>query len=71
MDVVLESQNRVAGIEVKAAATVTPKDLRGLKKLREAAGERFSAGVILYDGDATVPLGPKLCAAPVSSLWSP
>ena len=71
VDIVLESRNRVAGIEVKAGATVTAKDLRGLKKLREAAGEKFTAGVILYDGDATLPFGPKLFAAPVSSLWSP
>ena len=43
VDVVLEcGPGRVAGVEVKAAATVTAADFRGLRKLREAAGERVS-----------------------------
>jgi hypothetical protein len=40
----------LAGIEVKAAATVTATDFRGLKKLREATGNRFLTGVVLDDG---------------------
>lgn len=49
---VQESEGRhLAGIEVKAAATVTAADFRGLKKLRNAMTERFSAGMMLYDGE--------------------
>jgi predicted AAA+ superfamily ATPase len=57
------------GVEVKAAATVSAGDLRGLKKWSRRAGERFRLGVLLYDGDETLPLGDGLWAAPLSTLW--
>ena len=59
----------LVGVEVKAAATVTVGDLRGLKRLASVAGEQFKMGVILYDGSETLPLGDGLWAAPLSSLW--
>lgn len=69
VDVVLESAGRLAGVEVKAAATVTADDFRGLRKLQDAAQKSFAAGVVLYDGDAVVPFGNKLYAVPISRLW--
>lgn len=70
VDVVLErGARRIAGVEVKAAATVTASDFRGLRKLASAAGRRFAAGVVLYDGEASVPFGDKLFAVPVRTLW--
>jgi len=59
----------LVGVETKASATVKERDLRGLKKLARLAGDQFSAGVLLYDGEETMPLGNKLWAAPLSSLW--
>ncbi|MBI4989969.1 MAG: ATP-binding protein [Rhodocyclales bacterium] len=70
VDIVLERQgNRVAGVEIKAAATVTAADFRGLHKLKEAAGKRFVAGVVLYDGEATASFGEGLFAVPIGALW--
>ena len=70
VDMVLESEGRhLAGIEVKAASTVTGADFRGLKKLRDAASERFSAGVVLYDGEVTASFGDRLFAVPIRTLW--
>ena len=70
VDIVLERGAReVAGIEVKAAATVTAADFRGLRKLAAAAGERFVAGVVLYDGEATTGFGDGLYAVPIRRLW--
>jgi predicted AAA+ superfamily ATPase len=70
VDIVLERGGReLAGVEVKAAATVTSADFRGLRKLRGAAGKRFAAGVVLYDGDASVGFGEGLFAVPVRALW--
>ena len=47
VDIVLERGGQeVAGIEVKAAATVTAADFRGMHKLKQAAGKRFKAGVV-------------------------
>ncbi|WP_119681907.1 ATP-binding protein [Indioceanicola profundi] len=71
VDVVLEDRSgRVVGIEVKAAATVTRTDLKGLHRLAEATGDRFVQGIVLYDHDRIVPLGERLSAAPLSTLWT-
>ena len=72
VDIVVERSGRqLAGVEIKAAATVTAADFRGLRKLREAAGNRFVSGVVLYDGEATVPFGDKMFAVPIRALWEP
>jgi predicted AAA+ superfamily ATPase len=69
VDIVLEGEGVVAGVEVKAAATVNESDLRGLRKLQSAAGKRFGTGVVLYDGRATIDFGGALFAVPVRTLW--
>lgn len=71
VDAVLESAGRrIAGVEVKLSGTVVAKDFRGLKKLREAVGSPFAAGVVLYDGEVTIPFGEGLFAVPLSRLWA-
>ena len=71
VDIVLEREGQtVAGVEVKAAATVTDADFRGLRKLRDASGERFACGVVLYDGESTVRFAENLFAVPIKALWS-
>lgn len=71
VDIVLEGAGqRLAGVEVKASATVTAADFRGLRKLKETVGGRFATGVVLYDGAATVSFGGGLFAAPIRSLWA-
>jgi predicted AAA+ superfamily ATPase len=70
VDIVLEEgAGRVAGVEVKAAATVTAADFRGLRKLREAALKQWAAGVVLYDGETSASFGDGLFAIPVRALW--
>ncbi|MBI2466213.1 MAG: ATP-binding protein [Candidatus Rokubacteria bacterium] len=70
VDIVVErGAHEVAGVEVKAAATVTAADFRGLRKLKHAAGKRFAAGVVLYDGEASVSFGGRLFAVPIRALW--
>lgn len=69
VDMVLESSGRVAAVEVKAAATVSGDDFNGMRKVQDAVGTLFVAGVVLYDGDAVVPFGKALYAVPISSLW--
>jgi predicted AAA+ superfamily ATPase len=70
VDVVLESRaGDIVGIEVKASATPSGSDRRGLEKLRDLTGERFKAGVIAYTGSRTIPLGDRLWALPITGLW--
>ena len=70
VDVVIENAaGQVVGVEVKSSATVKESDLRGLRKLAALAGADFKMGVLLYDGDETLPLGNNIWAAPLSTLW--
>lgn len=69
VDFVLESPLReVIGIEVKAAATVSGTDFRGLRRLKDQVGEDFVAGVVLYDGDKALSFGDGLWAVPLVAL---
>jgi predicted AAA+ superfamily ATPase len=65
----LRRPREVVGVEVKAGATVTASDFRGLRKLQVAAGARFKGGVVLYDGEATLPFGDRMRAVPLRCLW--
>lgn len=70
VDIVIERGVRqLAGVEVKAAATVTATDFRGLRKLKHTTGKRFVAGVVLYDGEGVASFGDGLYAVPIGSLW--
>ena len=69
VDIVLESEGRVAGVEVKAASTVTGGDFKGLRKLKDAVQNDFASGVVLYDGESVVSFGSRLYAIPISQLW--
>ncbi|MDP3516078.1 MAG: ATP-binding protein [Pseudohongiella sp.] len=70
VDLVIEDAlGQLVAVEVKATATVKQIDLRGLKKLANQAEKQFKMGVLLYDGTETLPLGDRLWAAPLSTLW--
>lgn len=70
VDLVIEQGTRlVAGVEVKAAATVYPAEFRGLRKLKAAAGDRFACGVVLYDGEISAGFGDSMYAVPIRALW--
>lgn len=70
VDVVLENRRReVVGIEVKAAASISETDFKGLRMLQSDLGERMKCGVLLYTGHEALPFGPGLWALPIQSLW--
>ena len=70
VDIVIErGALSLAGVEVKASGTVTGADFRGLRRLRRAVGDRFAAGVVLYDGEICTSFGGGLYAVPIRALW--
>jgi predicted AAA+ superfamily ATPase len=70
VDIVLEDRaGRVVGVEVKAAATLSGHDVRGLQALATAAGEHWVRGVVLYVGTEVIPFSAKLHGVPISRLW--
>ena len=70
VDIVLErGAYEIAGAEVKASATVTGADFRGLRKLKDKAKNRFACGIVLYDGETCVNFGDTLYAVQIRLLW--
>lgn len=68
VDIVLQRGTRYAGIEIKAASSVSEGDFRGLKRLREIMGTRFHTGIVFYDGEHVLPFGDCFLAVPLSAL---
>jgi len=70
VDIVLEQRGgRVIAIEVKAGATVGRDDIRWLERFRTLAGDRFVAGLVLCTTRQTTPLGDRIWAVPIDTLW--
>ena len=71
VDVVITRGRKVWGVEIKAGATVTPHDGRGLRRLADVAGTGYQGGVILHAGTSTLPTSdPRVLAVPISKLWT-
>jgi hypothetical protein len=70
VDFVLEDAGgHLVGVEVKANASVSGGDLKGLRALREARPEVFRRGVVLYNGEEVVGFEQDLYAVPLPALW--
>ncbi|WP_124846045.1 DUF4143 domain-containing protein [Arachnia propionica] len=70
VDLVLEStKGRIVGLEIKASNTATKQDARHLAWLRDQVGDQFVRGLVLHTGPMTFPLGDRLWAVPIASLW--
>jgi len=72
VDLVIEQDDYLWGVEVKKAASVQIKDGRGLARLAELAGRSWQGGVLLYPGTSTLPLAgiPNAFAVPMDQLWN-
>ena len=72
VDLVIEQDDgRVTGVEVKASASVSPRDFSGLSAFSEFAGKKFRKGILLYTGFRVLPFrnGNKtFYALPLSAL---
>ena len=70
VDVVITRGRKTWGIEVKAAASVTSRDWRGLARLSDRCGKDFERGILFYEGRDILPLPDKrMLAIPLSELW--
>jgi predicted AAA+ superfamily ATPase len=64
VDFLLEREYRVVGVDVLWKKEFTPSDLAGLRSCREALGDRFRMGVLLYRGTEAVAVDPCTLALP-------
>ena len=70
VDIVLEDRmGRVAAVEVKLTASVAQHDLKGLASLRNALGDHFVRGVIVYTGQEIIPMGDRIFAVPLEMMF--
>ena len=70
VDIVLESQGRIVGVEIKSSGTVSRDDARGLLWMRERLGKDFAGGVILSGATVPFQMDDRVWALPLSSLWN-
>ncbi|MDR1536293.1 MAG: ATP-binding protein [Planctomycetota bacterium] len=70
VDLVFENRSgQIAGMEIKLSNGVAPRDYKGLSRMRDALGDRFRRGVLIYTGSDILPLGEKLVALPIGALF--
>jgi uncharacterized protein len=70
VDLVITRGRETWGVEIKAAATATPSDGRGLRRLAEQCGGYYRGGVLLYAGASALRLDEVgNLAAPLARLW--
>lgn len=71
VDLVVRAEDgAVAGVEVKAASTVTDDDFRGLRVLRDRLGGDFVGGVVVNLGQHSYTHGDRLHLVPLDPLWA-
>lgn len=70
VDLVIQNHaGQVVGVEVKARATLSGREVRGLNALADACGDRFHRGIVLYTGGERLALGPRTVALPMNAVW--
>jgi len=71
VDVVLEDRaGRVAAVEVKLSASASSHDIKGLASLRDALGDHFVRGVVVYTGQEVIPMSDRIFAVPVGMMFA-
>ena len=64
VDLLLERQEGLIGIELKARPRVYARDATGLERAKRVFGERYRGGLVVYRGDRVVQLSESVFAVP-------
>lgn len=71
VDILIENAaGKIVGIEIKNKKTLTENDFKGLRSLAESLKEHFHRGILLYNGENTIPFGKNMHAIPISLIWN-
>jgi predicted AAA+ superfamily ATPase len=71
VDFVLARDRRLGGIEVKPSATVRLRDAKGIEELAAHFPKAGVLGIVLYLGDAVIPLSDHAAAVPLARFFAP
>ena len=69
VDIVIERDQLISGIEIKSASTVNLSDFKGLRVLKKITNKSFVCGVVFYNGELCVRFGEGFYALPLRFLW--
>jgi predicted AAA+ superfamily ATPase len=70
IDFVIENNNEIIGIEVKAGSNITKDDLRHLKWFKEnIVKDKNFVGILLYTGEHAMSWGDDIYTIPINNLW--
>ncbi len=69
VDIVLESEGRIVGIEIKSSSVISHDDARGLMWLRDRVGDSFVGGAVLSSSSVPFQLNEHVWSLPLSALW--
>ncbi len=69
-DMIIElGGSKLAGVEIKAGASIISSDFKALRKIKAAHEDRFTFGALLYDGELCASFGDGMFAVPIRMLW--
>ena len=70
LDMLLQTESGLIGMEIKARKEVAKTDLRAMKEIAEHLGNAWRGGVVIYQGDAIKKLTePGIWAVPSRRLF--
>lgn len=69
VDIVLESQGRIVGVEVKSSSVVGRDDAKRLLWMRDRLGGDFAGGAVLSSASVPFQIDDRVWALPFSALW--
>jgi len=71
VDILLDTQDGVVGMEIKSRRVIARKDVTALKEVARGLGSRWRGGLVIYSGDAIKPLAdPEIWAIPSRRLFT-
>jgi predicted AAA+ superfamily ATPase len=69
VDMLLEDRaGRVAALEIKLGESLSARDVGGVARVRDALGDQFVRGAILYTGTQVLPMADRIFAVPLGML---
>jgi predicted AAA+ superfamily ATPase len=70
IDLLLEDRSgRIVALEIKLSQTISNRDVKNIAGLRDALGDNFTRGAVIYSGREILPLGDRLIALPIGTVF--
>ncbi|RPH93452.1 MAG: ATP-binding protein [Calditrichaeota bacterium] len=70
LDLLLQTQNGIIGVEIKSRAQVVPSDITAMKQIAGVLGKEWRGGLVIYRGEQILKLAePDIWAVPSFRLF--